>query len=312
MKCNICQQGERHQLEGGFYDYITRRPFEIWSCDHCGTKVTRGEVQGNFYGQAYYGSEEGKFSKLLEPIFNANHNRNANGFYKRFHPKTVLEVGCGRGYILSALKKVGCKVQGIESADAADWILNNPEVDVHGVRDGESWPVADESIDLVIIWHVFEHVSDPVEVLKEMKRVLAPGGTICISVPNIKSLQAGLQLSSWFHLDVPRHLYHFSIDGIEQMVDAQGMQIVERKAGDFLQNLYGWYQTFANMMTPANNNIVYRFLQGGEPWRSCKNKWLLVVHLLTAPLVVPPAVMGWLIETVSGRHGSMTLYVSKK
>jgi len=312
MNCKVCQQGQLVKLEGDYYDYISRKKFELLSCPNCGSKQTSGNVQGDYYGQAYYGSSEGKFSSLFESIFLLNHQRNAKSFFKRFKPRSVLEVGCGRGYMLSFLKQLGCKVIGIESAHAASWILNNPDVPVSGVRDGEKWPIEDNSIDLIIIWHVFEHVSDPPAVLSEMKRVLSRDGVLCISVPNIGSMQAEIGLRNWFHLDVPRHLFHFSPKGLEALISSQDLKIVKKEAGDFLQNLYGWFQTLANRLTPENNNLMYRFIQGGEPWKSTPQKPQLLVQLLLMPLIVPLGLIGWLVETIAGRHGSLTIYVKKR
>jgi ubiquinone/menaquinone biosynthesis C-methylase UbiE len=296
-------------MKSGVRDYLSREEFELWCCDECSSLQTIGDTQGDYYGQAYYGSREGKFSPITEKIFRFFHTLKAKKFYQKFKPETVVEVGCGRGYILSILAKLGCKVVGIESAGAADWILNNPEINVHGVIDGERWPIDDHSIDLVIIWHVFEHVTEPFEVLLEMKRILTEDGAICMSVPNIDSLQARLSLRNWFHLDVPRHHFHYTQTGIEKIIDRAGMKVIQREAGDFTQNLYGWFQTLSNMMIPVENNLMYRFLQGGNPWNSVNRKTLILLNVILLPVIVTLGLLGFALELISGKHGTVTYYI---
>lgn len=310
-QCKICNQGQLQRINGNFYDYLSRNSFEVWECDHCNSKQTIGQLSGNYYGQAYYGSEKGKFSFLMEKVFLFNHRRNANNFFNQFQPSSVLEVGCGRGYILSELKKLGCHVQGIESATAEKWILNNNDFPVHGVSDDSQWPIPDNSIDLVIIWHVLEHVTEPTDVLAEIYRVLSPGGTLCVSVPNVDSLQSNMGLPQWFHLDLPRHLFHFSQQGLQQLIETHHLHITEQRNGDILQNIFGWWQSLLNLVTPNNNNLLYRFIQGGKPWSTTPNKHQLIIQLVLLPIAIPIGIIGMLYENATNRSGTMTFFAKK-
>jgi SAM-dependent methyltransferase len=311
-QCKICQNKSLSRQNGNFHDYISQKTFEIWQCKNCFSMQTKGEIKGNYYGQPYYGSKKGKFSKYLESIFSYNHKRTANKFYKQFKPNSVLEIGCGRGYILAELQSLGCEVFGLESNSAEEWILNNPLFPVIAIKENNVvWPIPDNSIDLVIIWHVLEHVSDPEQVLTEIKRVLSPNGTVCISVPNCESLQAKVSLPLWFHLDVPRHLFHFSRKGLKLQLENIGFYITDEKNGDILQNTYGWWQTLANLTTPKNANLLYRFLQGGLPWKSCPKRYQLAYQLLALPLIIPIGFIAMIIENTIKKPGSITIYAKK-
>jgi len=312
-RCQCCQQAELIQLDEVFIDYLSEQDFQIWRCPHCQSMETRGLKQSqDYYGQAYYGSEKGKFNPWLEKIFKANHHRNAKKLYKAAgQPKNVLEIGCGRAYILKALKNLGCQVQGLESADAAAWILNNPDIKVTGIRTDKPWPVADNSQDLVIIWHVLEHVNDPNQVLAQIYQSLKPGAILCVSVPNCGALQARLNFSSWFHLDVPRHLFHFSAQGLESSLKRQQFEIMARENGELTQNLYGWWQSLANLSSRPYNNVLYRWLQGSGAWQACPRKAWLWRQLITAPLWLPLGLLGYLWESVSHNTGTMTIYARK-
>lgn len=105
---------------------------------------------------------------------------------------TVLDIGCGRGsqaddpvpwrQDLSVLRGKAARVIGLDVApDAA----SNPFVDAFLlVQPGESWPLADNSIDLAVCDFVIEHVDDPERLFAELRRVLKPGGHFCARTSN--------------------------------------------------------------------------------------------------------------------------------
>ena len=64
--------------------------------------------------------------------------------------------------------------------------------------------------DVITMWHVLEHLPDPGSALARAAGLLRPGGTLIVSVPNNDSLQARLGGDDWLHLDIPRHIYHFT------------------------------------------------------------------------------------------------------
>jgi O-antigen biosynthesis protein len=102
--------------------------------------------------------------------------------------KRVLDVGCSTGYLAKALGERGNVVSGIEydqaSADKA-----RPFLDQLVVGDLEAPEIfdafADASFDVVVFGDVLEHLRDPLPVLRRARRLLAPGGSVVISVPNI-------------------------------------------------------------------------------------------------------------------------------
>ncbi|MCV6639194.1 class I SAM-dependent methyltransferase [Candidatus Albibeggiatoa sp. nov. NOAA] len=306
--CPICKQHTLALSKQTCTDYISKQSFSLLHCTHCGCYVTHGELQQDYYGQAYYNSKKGKFSPLIEKIFKLNHQRNAKQFYQRFQPKRILEIGCGRAYLLKELKQLDCEVYCLESDEAADWILNN--ADVNMITESKlDFPA--QYFDLIIYWHVFEHLPDPVASLRQMTTLLADNQRICISVPNADSYQAKLQLSTWFHLDVPRHLYHFTPQSLVMLLESEGYEIESIEAGDMIQNLYGWLQSLANLFTPKEINGFYRFLQGGKPLKTL-SKTALITQLVTSIIWIPVGILGYLIETLAGKHGSITVYARKK
>lgn len=88
----------------------------------------------------------------------------------------------------------------------------------------EALSLPDESFDAVTLWHVLEHVTTPGTMLEAIRKVLRPGGVLLVSVPNFGSPEARATGAGWFHLDVPRHLVHFSPDTLDATLRASGFE----------------------------------------------------------------------------------------
>jgi SAM-dependent methyltransferase len=75
------------------------------------------------------------------------------------------------------------------------------------------------------MWHSLEHVHWPLQVLREVFRLLVPGGHLLIAVPNIDSLSFRWFGSAWYGLDLPRHLLHFSPWTLHLMLEQVGFRV---------------------------------------------------------------------------------------
>jgi len=110
---------------------------------------------------------------------------------------------------------------------------------------------------------VLEHLENPRNVLLDVAERLIDGGHLVVSVPRRDSLQARLRLSTWFHLDVPRHLWHFRGVDLEGAFAEAGLGIDSVERGDLLQDLYGAWQSTANLLGFGRHNVLYWTLHGG-------------------------------------------------
>lgn len=104
----------------------------------------------------------------------------------------VVDFGAGRGAFLDdpvrarvdarLLRGRAGRVIGIDIDEA---VLTNPSVDeAHVVKVGDPLPLRDQSVDLVVSSHTFEHVAEPGWAAGEIDRVLKPGGWVCALTPN--------------------------------------------------------------------------------------------------------------------------------
>lgn len=140
-------------------------------------------------------------------------------------PKTVLEAGCGEGFILDRLYKanIGKRLLGIDSSDVAV-ALAKKERSHLDIRKGDVYrlPFKDNSFDLIMCCEVLEHLEKPEKALAELKRVCAK--YVILSVPNepwfrLANLLRGKNIS---RLGNDReHINHWSGEGFEKLVNTE-------------------------------------------------------------------------------------------
>lgn len=121
--------------------------------------------------------------------------------------KDVLDFGTGNGAQAVQFAKSGCRIIAVDVVQShlqalASYILNNRIYSILPILyDGARLPLTDESIDLVLSYDVLEHVPDEPAALRELYRVLKPGGELIVSVPNkgwvFETHGANLPLLPW-------------------------------------------------------------------------------------------------------------------
>ncbi len=166
------------------------------------------------------------------------------GFDKRarsvtsYKPKGILlDVGCATGDFLQHMKQTyGWSVQGVEvSAYAAKLARERYGVDVFTGTLGEAC-FSENFFDAVTMWDVLEHLHDPSNELKEIYRILKPGGVLALRVPNAASFDARIFGSYWAGLDAPRHLYIFDKETLTHLLSKNGFEVISAnsKNGSYL------------------------------------------------------------------------------
>lgn len=95
--------------------------------------------------------------------------------------RSVIEIGCGTGDFLAWLQTKGMKVSGVEFADSANRVKFDGPLHVGRM---EEIALPDASFDAVLLLNVIEHLSDPLMVLRKVKRMLKPGGVLLMRHPN--------------------------------------------------------------------------------------------------------------------------------
>lgn len=233
-------------------------------CKECGFgfmhPLPTPEEIATFYPQEYYGSTGRKFTGIVEFAVRLVARRHVR-FLARMVPEAgrVLDVGCGRGVLLKELADQGLEVHGFEVSPSAA-IGVDPRIQLRIGNDLRDVDFPEGYFDQVIIWHVLEHVSDPRATLAEIHRILKPGGEIVVAVPNFSSLQARWSGPAWFHLDLPRHLYHFPVAGLATLLEECGFRVESAHHFSLRQNPFGWVQSALNKLSWLPRNGLYELL----------------------------------------------------
>jgi len=138
----------------------------------------------------------------------------------------ILDVGCGAGLFLRALdadawERFGVET-GAEACRLAAGALGAGKVLSSGLAEAR---LATGSFDVITMWSALEHMNHPRSILVESRRLIKPGGTIVLQVPNSTSYQARVFRGNWFALDVPRHRYHFNLPVLDGLLSEAGFRI---------------------------------------------------------------------------------------
>lgn len=138
--------------------------------------------------------------------------------------KKLLDVGSGNGEYLSRMKNLGWTVEGTEFDEkAARFAKERYGVKIH-VGDLINIGLPENAYDVITLNHVIEHVYDPEQMLKECKRILVPGGRIVVLTPNAQSLGHRIFKQNWRGLEIPRHMFIFSVDNFSLLAKQVGFE----------------------------------------------------------------------------------------
>jgi len=187
-----------------------------------------------------------------------------------------LDIGCGDGSVLETVGVRPCV--GLDSSrDALRQVL------ARGIPAVQGWvtqaPLREGAFSIVSMFHVLEHVDDPVEFLRGAGRLLAKGGSLVVQVPNARSLQAFLLGKYWSGYDVPRHLIHFTPRHLRETAERAGFHVVRQTQLSVRDNP----TTLVNSVFPR----LYPLARAAEP------SFLRdVTYLGLTLLAIPPTFLG--------------------
>lgn len=161
----------------------------------------------------------------------------------------ILDFGSGKGLFLHFADQQGCEVKGIESSGPrAAYAREYFGLDINSEY-YLSGSVFDMKFDALTLFHVLEHLQNPAELLNNLVRSnLKSGGLLIAEVPNFGSWQSKWAGKSWLHLDLPRHLSHFTDASLAKIVNSSGCRIIKKEYSSIhlgivgmVQSIFSWF-----------------------------------------------------------------------
>jgi 2-polyprenyl-3-methyl-5-hydroxy-6-metoxy-1,4-benzoquinol methylase len=138
---------------------------------------------------------------------------------------TLLDIGCGEGFFLSNASQAGYTGKGIEiSQNAAAYARKEFGLDVKATS-FEELRFPENYFDVITLWQVLEHVPYPLMVLKEVHRILKPGGLLATSTPNIEGILAKIFRRRWWNIR-RLHINQFTTKTLTDMLNRAGFKNV--------------------------------------------------------------------------------------
>ena len=237
--------GERHPLKScqvcnsaRIYYLFSTADCRVVRCDDCGLVFLNPQPSeaelSRIYGKDYFlggDTEAGRqavseIKQATARLYLAEIRR-----YSGEQGGRLLEVGCGDGDFLAAAEAEAWQVTGIEYSPAA-CEKTRRRLKNGAVHCGElqQTRLPDGHFDLCVLSDVIEHVRAPLEFLREIHRVLKPGGTLFIATPAIDSWSARCMKQKWMEFK-PEHLTYFNRQNLQTALARAGYREVIVQTG---------------------------------------------------------------------------------
>lgn len=296
--------------------------FSVVSCKDCGIAWTsplpdEAEI-AQFYPEEYHGkSGRQRFMPVIELLVRLSRKKRAKEIVRLNlgKPGKILDIGCGRGWMLSILKDWGWEACGTElSLESSSFAREKLHLNVATKKVSDCAFPADH-FDVVTLWHVLEHLHDPLSTMKEINRVLKNNGALIVEVPNFGGFQARLFGNKWFHLDSPRHLFHFSAKSLRRSLEDAGFKVVKSRNLSWEYDLFGFVQSVLNGVS-FKFDYLYNFLRtrNGRMIKGslAKYSWDLLLCIVFSPLLLAVSIPVALCSSSLGMGGTIKYHCVKR
>ncbi|MDG1252900.1 MAG: class I SAM-dependent methyltransferase [Schleiferiaceae bacterium] len=199
---------------------VSQDDFEIIQCASCNFKRTSPRPDqkhiGRYYDSPAYKSHNETSKGLFDVLYNFLRDRAARKkakFLSQRGPseskiRNLLDVGCGIGVFLEAAKNDKWGVFGVEISENARKQAEN-RINQPVFEKLEQLP-AEQKFDGITLFHVLEHLPEPLETMKALYAKATPGACLLLALPNPDSWDAHHYGTHWAAWDVPIHFWHFT------------------------------------------------------------------------------------------------------
>jgi SAM-dependent methyltransferase len=210
--------------------------FRIVRCKSCSLVYLLNPPDDESLYDQYYATEyqnpedyrNNSTNEYLNELWNINSQRIK--IIKRLQPQgTLLDIGCGHGYFLKSISNSGYFAQGIDISKRAVEYANNSLKISAKVSTIQELMESKQQFNIITLWHVLEHFTDPYCILRTIRNMLLEDGICILEVPNLHSLKFVLAKNKWSGGNHP--LYHrifFTAATLQRAIKETGFSRISR------------------------------------------------------------------------------------
>lgn len=236
VNCYLCGKNECAEFLIGEDDLTGKDgKFLYVKCNGCdlvyqNPRLNIGAIK-EFYDSEYIAHRKKKNWGVLTPLYEWAMNkldRDKEKLVRKYYPVNrstrLLDVGCAVGtFLLHMNEKYDCKVSGVDFKEGLDY-PGFARIDFHeGVFYDQNIP--SESMDLITMWHFFEHDYDPRRSLEAARKVLTQNGKLIIEVPRLDSFTFKLFKNRWPGVQAPQHTALYTRKTLSEILETNGFEI---------------------------------------------------------------------------------------
>jgi SAM-dependent methyltransferase len=164
----------------------------------------------------------------------------------------LLDVGCGNGAFVRHALALGWDAEGLDPDPDAVAAGGGPGARVTtGSLPQTRYP--DGAFAAVTLDHTIEHLHAPIDALREVFRLLRPGGSIWIATPNLDSIGHKLFARNWRGLEPPRHLVLFTATALHAALAETGYEQIEQRRSPFVSR---WWFTASQRIAAGEDPLA--------------------------------------------------------
>lgn len=258
--CPVCDSTDIHPSFQAKDFTVSGEEFEVWQCNACTLSFTQDAPDAAsiapYYKSEAYISHTNTSKGFINALYQKVRKYTIGQKVRMIRSNTVasghiLDLGCGTGAFLNAMKESGWKATGLEPDEDA----RAKAKALYGLEPLPAeafYGLTPYSFDAVTMWHVLEHVHELHGYIEQIKSLLNASGKLFVAVPNYSSHDANAYGAEWAAYDVPRHLYHFTPQSMKVLLQRHGMTIKEKKPM--------WFDSFYISMLSS------KYKNGGTNW----------------------------------------------
>ena len=170
-------------------------------------------------------SANGLQDKIYQQVKTYMLSQKAKWIRKYLKQGDILDFGAGTGEFLNKMKSFNWNGEGVEPNTSARKLGISKGLNLKS----ELSEVEKKRFDVISLWHVLEHLPDLENKIQEFYELLDETGILIIAVPNHNSYDAKFYKENWAAWDVPRHLWHFSRNGLKAKLQNFNLELVEER-----------------------------------------------------------------------------------